>query len=224
MIKAVLFDMDGTVLDTMPLYMYAWRYTSRKMKVNLWLEDILPHVCGMNKRDISTYIRKHYGEDFPVEEYFHMRDTELHRYMEENGIPLKPGVRECLAEVRRMGLVSALATSTESELALHCLELGGLHPDDFDVVVTGDRVTKSKPDPEIFLLGAKLAGVKPEECVVAEDAINGVLAGSAAGMRVAMIPDRMPCNDEIRPKLWHLCKTLAELPALIAEENRRMTE
>jgi beta-phosphoglucomutase-like phosphatase (HAD superfamily) len=90
----------------------------------------------------------------------------------------------------------------------------------FDKIVTGDTVPNGKPAPDIFLSAAEKLGVAPEHCLVLEDSPNGVRAGLAAGMYVIMVPDLEEPDADMLEKLWHCCRTLQEVPALVEAENQ----
>ena len=109
-----------------------------------------------------------------------------------------PYADEALAELRRGGCKLALCTSNTPEVVNTYLELAGW-ADAFDAVITGDLVTKSKPDPEIYLTAAQKLGVRPDECVGVEDSFNGIRSVRAAGMVSVMIPDLLPYGEELAP-------------------------
>ena len=129
------------------------------------------------------------------------------------GVPLKDGVPQVFERLRKKGIASALVTSAPAFRVTDFLEKSQL-TDCFSLVITGDRVNRSKPAPDIFLLAAKELGLQPEECMVAEDSHNGVKAGYNAGMRVAMIPDLQSYTREIAPYVNYPLASLAELPDL----------
>ncbi len=151
-----------------------------------------------------------YGEDFPWRD-FRRRTTELYLARYAGGrLPLKPGARELLRSLHEKGVPLALASSTQRALVERWLEDAGL-TQYFDALVTGDAVTKSKPDPEIFLTACKMLNVKPENAVVIEDSYNGVRAGFAANMHTLMVPDLLPPNAEMREKAEKIFPSLREV-------------
>ena len=219
MIRAVLFDMDGTVIDSMPIYNRGWIYAGKKAGVPG--EEIVPltdRFAGMNGAGVVDFLHAHFGKDYPAEALLEWRNDFVTKEVSEKGVPFKPGVPEIFDRLLRMGIRSALATGSRRsrvELILSRTGLGSC----FETVVTGNDVQHSKPAPDIFLAAARSLGIDPADCVVAEDAPNGILAGCAAGMSVALIPDLSPCPAEIAPMArWHL-SSLAELPDAIAAAN-----
>jgi len=220
MIQAVLFDMDGTVLDSELLYHACWEKAMDEMHLDLDRDAFFLAISGMNMPTIRAHCLKTYGEDFPFEEFRELRHTYLMQALEAAPPPLKPGVPQIFATLRKMGIRTALATSSSCEYATNLMKRHGIDGC-FDVIIGGDHVKNGKPHPEIFLRAAELLGVQAEQCVVAEDSKNGVLAGHAAGMYTVMVPDLLPCSEDLRPLLWHCIDTLWELPALIEAENRK---
>ncbi len=223
MIRAVLFDMDGTLLDSEKIYRRTWVQAMHDLELDMDEEQFFRDVSGMNMAGIKAFCKQAYGVDFPIDELAETRRAHLMAFLENHLPPLKPGVPQILETLREKGIGIVLATSSGYAYATKLLQRLGIDTY-FDAVMAGDRVEHGKPHPEIFLRAAELIGRTPEECVVAEDSQNGVRAGHAAGMRTVMIPDLQPCTDELRPFLWHCIDTLWELPALIEAENRKLAQ
>jgi len=213
MIKAVLFDMDGTVFDTERIYRECWFRAAEAVGFGE-MEELLAKIFGVSERDIGTYVYKTYGADFPYERMLALRAELIADTIAREGVPLKDGVPEIFDELKSRGIKSALVTSAPAFRIRDFLERAGLN-DAFAHVVSGDRVLLSKPNPDIFLLAARELGLEPSECLVAEDSHNGVLAGYRAGMQVAMIPDLQKATDEILPYVTYLLTSLKELPQKI---------
>jgi len=214
MIKAVLFDMDGTVFDTERIYREAWFYAAEAVGFGD-MEELLARIFGTSEKDIGTYVYKTYGEVFPYERMLAIRADRIKSKVEENGIPLKPGVPEVFDQLREKGIVSALATSAPKFRVDDFLAKSGLK-EQFLAIITGERVTRSKPAPDIFLLAARELGLRPEECMVVEDSHNGAKAGYVAGMPVVLVPDLQEFTPEIAPFVTHHLTTLSDLPDLFA--------
>ena len=140
---------------------------------------------------------ENYGKDFPYEEYCRRTSAMYNQYIEENGVPVKNGVRETLAALSAAGLKIAVASSTRREKVLRHLENAGI-AQYFEAVIGGDTVTHSKPHPEIFLTACEALGVEPEKAIAVEDSHNGIRAAHAAGMAPVMVPDLLPVTEEMR--------------------------
>jgi HAD superfamily hydrolase (TIGR01509 family) len=125
-------------------------------------------------------------------------------------VPLKKGVRELLAYFRENGYKIAIASSGLLATIERRMKYHGIF-EYFDVIVSGDMVTKSKPDPEIFLLCAEKLGVDPAEITVFEDSQNGIRAAYAAGMRPVMVPDLAQPEKDVAAMAYAICSSLLEV-------------
>ena len=139
-------------------------------------------------------------------------------YVRREGMPEMPGAREALEALRRRGVKTALVTSNGREVVREYLEISGFGPY-FDQVVTGEMVPRSKPDPDIYLLGAKLLSLSPAECAGVEDSVNGVKAIRAAGMLCVMVPDIVPYGPELAPYVDVCLGSLRELEQALFEKE-----
>ncbi len=182
--EAILFDMDGVLIDSEELMAKSGILGLRDYGINAVPEDFVPFVgCGEN-RYIGGVAEKH-GVPFDPE----MKERAYYYYglyvEEEAQVP--PEVRIVLPKLKQMGLKIAVCTSGDWNKVVHNLRAIGVDRSIFDGFVTGDNITHLKPDPEIYLKGASIIGAAPEKCLVVEDAPSGILAGHAAGMDVAAI-------------------------------------
>ena len=218
MIRAVLFDMDGTVFDSEKIYYASLAEVTKGSVMEKDLAEVLLDISGRNRADIYAYLHARYGEEFPAEELFAKRDKKMMKQIDEEGVPFKPGFPEVFETLKKQGLLVALVTSTHRERVNKYLKMTGIE-NAFDYIKTGESVAHSKPAPDIFLLTAEALGCTPEECVVVEDSRNGVLSGVNAGMKVVLIPDMQPVTPDLPPILWQCIKTVETLPELIAKEN-----
>ncbi len=200
-IRAALFDMDGTLFDTEQIYRDAW--LSAGVPEDLYLTFI-----GAPRSRIKTLLADH-GLD--PEAIYIYKD----RFVSEalaDGVPVKPGVNECLRWLAEHGVPCAVATSSSRETALGYLARTGL-ADYFAEVVSGNQVEHGKPAPDIFLYAAGQLGARPEESVVFEDSFNGVRSARAAGMYTVMVPDAVAPDDEMRALADVILPSLADVPA-----------
>lgn len=220
MIRAVIFDMDGTVFDTEKIYYKCLSHVASETPLVAELEEVLVAISGMNRADIVAHLKGRYGEEFPAKELFDARDKLVLEQIRTHGLPYKPGFPAVFEALRNKGLKVALATSTHRDRLEWYLSLTGLE-NAFDWIMTGESVEHSKPEPDIFLQCAQRLGVSPEECVVVEDSRNGVLAGLRAGMRVVMIPDMQRATPDLRERLWQCLEEVTPLPCLIEQENQK---
>ena len=219
MIRAVLFDMDGTVFDSEKIYCACLAEVAKGSAMEKELAEVLLDISGRNRADIYAYLHARYGEEFPAEEIFAKRDERVMKQIDEEGVPFKRGFPEVFETLKKQGLAVALVTSTHRERVNKYLKMTSME-NTFDYIKTGESVAHSKPAPDIFLLTAEAMGFTSEECVVVEDSRNGVLSGVRAGMKVVLIPDMQPVTPDLPPVLWQCIKTVESLPELIAKENR----
>lgn len=218
MIRAVLFDMDGTVFDTEKIYCACLAEVARGTLLEQEMQEVLLDISGRNRADIYAYLHQRYGADFPAEEIFDARDARVIQQIDAEGVPFKTGFPEVFKTLKKQGLLVALVTSTHRERMQKYLDMAGISGV-FDYIKTGESVEHSKPAPDIFLQAAEALGCAPSECVVVEDSRNGVLSGVSAGMKVVLIPDMQPVTPDLPPVLWQCIPTVESLPELIAKEN-----
>ena len=207
--KAGLFDMDGVIFDSERALRSCWRELAEQRGLSD-MDRVYERCLGITKPRTIAILKEEYGEDFPFDWFY---ETAFSLYMERfsgGRLPIKPGAVELLRFLREKGLPIALASSTYAPTVESRLKDGGLR-DCFDHVITGDMVSRSKPDPEIFLLACEKCGVKPREAWVIEDSFNGIRAAFAGGMHPIMVPDLAGPDEEIRRKAEVVLPSLYEV-------------
>ncbi|MEM7034015.1 MAG: HAD family phosphatase [Chloroflexota bacterium] len=212
-IKAIIFDMDGLMIDTERLAQRAWRKASAEWNYMLSDETYLS-VVGRNVKDTEAMFLESFGPDFPFREMYDKKQTYMYEDMEQNGIPIKPGLPALLDFIGNQNLAKAIATSTARPTAIKKLTITGLI-NSFSTIVCGDEVAHGKPAPDIFLKAASALGMPPENCLVLEDSEAGVKGAHTAGMTPIMVPDMKYPSDEIRQLVYRVLDSLVELPALL---------
>jgi HAD superfamily hydrolase (TIGR01509 family) len=185
---AVLWDMDGTLVDTEP-YWIATEYAMAEKYGGTWSEEHALNLVGNALLESGVYIRVHMGIDLtPQEIVDELLDGVVERVRES--VPWRPGARELLAELRVNDVPCALVTMSWQRFVAPILE--HLPPDTFAAIVTGDRVEFGKPHPEPYLKAAAELGVAPEDCLAIEDSNPGAKSGVAAGCVVLCVPNHVP--------------------------------
>lgn len=206
-IQALVFDMDGLLVDSEPLADAAMvEFLSRHGKRAR--EEYAPQLLGRRLPDAVALFMEWYGLEGDLGELIAEFDA-LRTEKIIGNLALMPGAREIMAFGRMSGLRLALATSNRRHQAVISLDETGL-TGLFDVEVTGDDVTRGKPFPDIFLMAAELLGVEPANCVVFEDAPAGVMAAAAAGMRSVFVPSGFSVGLDLPVKPGLTVSTLFE--------------
>ena len=207
--KAVVFDMDGLMFDSEREVQYAWDITGEELGYGR-LGHHIYHTLGMNRNSRETYFKEHCGSDFPFERFQDRYREVAGQYSATHGTPVKPGLYELLEGLREREIPMAVATSSSPHHAYHYLEKGGVS-DFFRVVVTGDMVTKAKPDPQIYLIACARLGVNPADALALEDSYNGLRAAYRAGMKPVMVPDLLTDDGPVREIIYAKADTLLEV-------------
>jgi HAD superfamily hydrolase (TIGR01509 family) len=194
--QAAIFDMDGLLLDTERVCMSIFKQACEAQNV-AFLEDVYLSIIGRNSAGIEQVLRQGYG---PELDYPALHDEWRNRYnavVKHQAIPVKEGVVELLTWLKSNKVPTAVATSTQKDVAKIKLNLAGLDHF-FDNLTTGCEVAHGKPHPEIYLLAAQRLNIDPKQCLAFEDSNNGVRSALAAEMITYQIPDLVePCAEII---------------------------
>jgi HAD superfamily hydrolase (TIGR01509 family) len=190
---AVLFDMDGLLVNSEPLWLEAEMATMARLGVVPaeagWTEEEQLQLLGCSLDRTVDYLLARATRPATAAVVGEWLMSDLAERVRRAGVPVQPGARKLLAEVADAGLPHALVTSSERPFMDAVLASTGMQ---FDVLVCADDVTATKPDPEPYLLAARLVGVQPSDCIVLEDSPNGVASAEAAGCRVIAVPSEVP--------------------------------
>ena len=185
-IDAVLFDLDGTLIDSM----WMWEAIDIEYLVRFGIpfeKSYQQGIEGMSMTETAVYFKERFGIKDSVEKMkADWNDMAIHKYRHD--IKLKPGVMEFLIWLNKNGIKAGIGTSNSMELCAEVLSAKGVE-DYFQSVHTSNEVKAGKPSPDIYLLVAKELGVKPHRCIVFEDLYQGICAGKNAGMKTCAIAD-----------------------------------
>ncbi len=213
MIKAVIFDVDGTLLDTERIYMKAWKEAAAEAGF-VMPDSVLQKTRAVNTKDAARIFEEEIGNGFSYQAVRPIRVRIAEEIIRRESPILKPGVLELLAFLEEKGIRLAVASSTNQQgTREHLAESRIL--DRFEVVVGGDMVTNGKPHPDIFLKAAEALGTAPEACIVVEDSPAGIRSAHAAGMKAVLVPDQAAITQEIIDMADVVLNSLLEMPAYL---------
>lgn len=213
----VIFDMDGVIFDSERAYVGAYK----KLAPKYGLDDVeaVHKACmdsiGVTRQKTKEIFFEYVGHEFDYASYREDVQDELNK----QDFELKPGVFELFDWLKGEGIQIALASSTRQVSVTRMLDHAGL-TDYFSAIVCGDMVSRSKPDPEIFLTAAGRLGAEPEVCYVIEDSYNGIRAAHAAGMHPVMVPDILQPDDEIKGLAQVVLPSLLEVKDYLASKQK----
>lgn len=215
-VKAVVFDMDGLLVDTEQVVFRAMRRASDVIGADLPFETF-QRMVGLPHAASDEIVVAHFGEGFDLAAWSTAVSAHFHEELEA-GIALKSGVLEILDHLDAVGMPRAIATSSNLESVRHSL---GPHSlvDRFHALITRDVQTRSKPHPEPYLMAAAALGIDPADCLALEDSHNGVRAAHAAGMMTIMVPDLLDPTEEMESLCVRIARDLHEVRVLIEAQS-----
>ena len=213
MIKAVIFDMDGVLIDTEKHYFTCWKQASAEAGFPFTDEQALS-LRSCDAKVAEKMMKKIFGEGF---DYYAIRERRrqlVKETLEKFGLERKPEVEETLKALRKRKIKTVVATATPLELAKeHLSKLGMLEL--FDFIVSAKEVEHGKPAPDVYLYASQQIGEKPEECIAVEDSPNGILSAYRAGLKPVMVPDLTQPDKELELLLFGCVKSLSGVCQII---------
>ena len=197
-IKAVIFDMDGLMIDSERVTFEGYVIECGKLGLDMD-EAFYKQTLGLPLTRIFQMYYEHFGQDFPMEKVL----EDVHQYMADRfrkeGVPMKEGVEELLIYLKDHGYKTVLATSSNRDRVDQILDQPGLTAH-LDSSICGDEIERGKPDPDVFLKACEKAGVRPGEAIVLEDSEAGIQAAFLAGIPVICVPDMKYPEEGFREK------------------------
>ena len=207
--KAVIFDMDGVIFDTEKVYLDIWIEVFEKYGYKM-TKELYVNVMGTGRKNVIKTFLENFGDDLPIEKMYEEKDNQLFYIIENQGIPLKEGVKELFSMLKEKNYKIALATSAKRERVEKQIKDKWLK-ESFAAIVCGDDVEKGKPSPDIFLKAAKKIDVEPENCFVVEDSPAGIKAAFSGGMKGIHVEDLKVADEDILKYCQKSFKDLQEV-------------
>ena len=214
-IKAVIFDMDGLLLDTENLSFESFIATAARYDLDVGIDDYRDMI-GLNAATGIDILRAMLPTHMDAVA-FKNEWLDVYRQLLLDDVPLKAGAHAFLASLHEMDMPRAVATSSSGQKARAILQETGLMPY-IQHVTGGDEVPAGNPAPDVYLDAARKLGIDTGDCLALEDSNNGTTAALAAGMKVIQIPDLSPSNRLPSPPDFQICANLAEAASLIGLE------
>lgn len=209
MLKAVIFDMDGLMLDTETLLQRFWCEAAQFYGYPMTPEIVLG-IRSLSYKYAIKHLKRVFGDDFDYPKVRAKRIELMNEYIRRNGVIKKKGLDELLDFIAKTPLKAAVCTATDFERTKMYLESVGVF-DKFDDLICGNMVEYGKPAPDIYKSACKRLGLLPEECIALEDSPNGIISAAIAGLNAVMIPDLTKPSEDIRPLIFAECEDLGKV-------------
>lgn len=217
MIRAVIFDMDGVLIDTEKHYNAAWCQAATEAGFPFTREHALL-LRSCEAKEGEKLMQGIFGPSF---DYYAIRERRrelVRERLAQYGLEKKPGVEETLRFLRAKGIKTAVATATALDITKSHLTTIGVY-DLFDSIVSAKNVAHGKPEPDVYLYACEQIGERPQDCMAVEDSPNGIMAAYRAGLRTVMVPDLTQPDEELTKYLYACVNSLSDLCELVDKED-----
>lgn len=217
MTGTVIFDLDGTLIDTEKYFKVFWRQAVDAFGYQMSEEQALL-LRSLGCPYAPALLKEWFGEAFDYVAVREYRRKIMKEHLDKVGIELKPHAEQALSWLSKNGYRTAVATATSVERATEQLQQLGI-AGCFNEIVSAASLEKGKPAPDVYLYACEKLGENPKECYAVEDSPNGVLSAYAAGLKVIMVPDQTEPDAELAAKLYARISSLGELPEVLGSEE-----
>lgn len=214
--KCVIFDMDGLMFDTERINGDCLKLAAKEFGYTV-TDEIRLKLLGRNKIDCQNILIEHLGKDYPIARVSELSAQIRKDYIEENGLPIKEGLIELLQYLKEKHILVTVASSSQYQIIEHYLKLTNIY-DYIDYIISGDKVTNSKPDPEIFLKVIEHFHLNTKDALVLEDSESGILAAHHGHIPVICIPDLIYPKKKYQDMTLVILKNLKEVITYLKSE------
>jgi HAD superfamily hydrolase (TIGR01509 family) len=212
-IKAVIFDLDGLMLDTEPAYRRAWTEAGVQLGFRID-ESFYNSTIGIPNSEGERMLATHFGKAFPLEKFSELWKQLFCGYITAGDVSVKKGLEELIETVDKLGLKKAIATSsTKAEIGYNRCALQLITR--FAVVTTCDEIAHAKPHPQIFSATAAKLGLSASQTLALEDSNNGMRSAIAAGCVSVMVPDMVKADDDVTKEAYKIVHSLLDVIPIV---------
>ncbi len=208
-IKAAIFDLDGTVIDTEKLLVKYWCMAANEFGFPMEREHAL-QLRSLARKYAEPLLKEWFGENCDYMTVRNRRMELMTAHIIENGLDVKAGIKELLVWLGENGYKRAVATATDLTRAGKYLTDVGLY-DYFDCIISAHQVENGKPKPDVYIYAVNQLGLTPDECIAVEDSPNGVISASDAGCKTIMVPDLTEPDEELKKRLYAVCPKASDI-------------
>lgn len=212
-IKAVIFDLDGTILDTEKLLVKYWCMAANQFGFPMEREHAL-QLRSLARMFAEPLLKEWFGEKCDYMTLRNRRMELMTEHINKYGLETKKGIKELLIFLGEKGYKRAVATATDLTRAGNYLKSVGLY-DYFDDIISAHQVAQGKPKPDVYLYAVSQLGLTSAECIAVEDSPNGVISATDAGCPTIMIPDLTPPDEELKSRLYAVCESADRIIQLL---------
>lgn len=217
MIRAVIFDMDGVLIDTEKHYNAAWCQAAWEAGFSSFSRETALLLRSCEAAEGERLMQGIFGKDFDYYKIRERRRELVRQRLIQYGLEKKPEVDETLRYLQKKGIKTAVATATALDITKGHLTQTGIY-DLFDCVVSAKDVAHGKPAPDVYLYACEQIGERPADCLAVEDSPNGILSAYRAGLRPVMVPDLTGPDEELVKYLYACVKSLSGLCEIVDKE------
>ena len=204
MIKAVIFDLDGTLIDTEKYFRINWPKAFEHFGYKMTDEQYLS-IRSLGKPFVQKTLKEYSGDpNFDYDKVVSYRSELMEESLAE----------ELLSFLKEKGIICAIATASPVDRSERYLKNAGILSY-FDRIISARNMKEGKPSPDVYEYAVKELNLKPEECFAVEDSLNGILSASRAGLKVIMVPDQAPCEEHVKDLLFAEVSDLSEIKQYI---------